>query len=193
MKIYLGLLHHPIRNKWGEIITTSVTNLDLHDIARSCCSYGVVEYLIITPLKAQHELLNRLLQHWQREENVAYNPDRAQALGKVLLLHSLHQAREHIVRKEGALPLMAVTGANLDPYDGGERELRERLFLDNKTLFILFGTGHGLADEVVRVADFRLRPIVGRGEDGYNHLSVRSAVAIYLDRLQCGVNDEHIR
>ncbi|HLO26270.1 MAG TPA: RNA methyltransferase, partial [Geobacteraceae bacterium] len=46
---------------------------------------------------------------------------------------------------------------------------------------LLLGTGWGLADEIFSRADFVLAPIKGQGD--YNHLSVRSAAAILLDRL----------
>ena len=46
---------------------------------------------------------------------------------------------------------------------------------------ILFGTGSGLTDGVLEQCDHLLDPIEGAGE--YNHLSVRGAVAIILDRL----------
>ena len=36
---------------------------------------------------------------------------------------------------------------------------------------------------MIAAADFRLSSLEGMAEDRYNHLSVRSAVAIYLDRL----------
>jgi tRNA (guanine37-N1)-methyltransferase len=45
---------------------------------------------------------------------------------------------------------------------------------------ILFGTGHGLAAEVLERADVALPPI---RPGVYNHLSVRAAAAITLDRL----------
>jgi hypothetical protein len=43
------------------------------------------------------------------------------------------------------------------------------------------GTGWGLTEECFSAADFILEPIAGNGS--YNHLSVRSAAAIMLDRL----------
>jgi hypothetical protein len=46
---------------------------------------------------------------------------------------------------------------------------------------LLFGTGWGLADEVLEAADALLPPLAG--PSGYNHLSVRAAAAIVLDRL----------
>jgi hypothetical protein len=45
---------------------------------------------------------------------------------------------------------------------------------------LVFGTAWGLAPQALEQADFRLAPIAGAGE--YNHLSVRSAVSIILDR-----------
>jgi hypothetical protein len=51
----------------------------------------------------------------------------------------------------------------------------------NLSYFLIFGTGSGIAAEVVNTADYRLEPIRGQGD--YNHLAVRSAVAIVLDRV----------
>ena len=46
---------------------------------------------------------------------------------------------------------------------------------------ILLGTGHGLAQDIVDASDYTLCPIRGAAE--YNHLSVRAAAAIILDRV----------
>ena len=35
VKLHVGLVHHPVRSREGGVITTSVTNLDVHDIARA--------------------------------------------------------------------------------------------------------------------------------------------------------------
>jgi tRNA (guanine37-N1)-methyltransferase len=35
--LFLALLHYPVRDKNGAIVTTAVTNMDIHDIARSAC------------------------------------------------------------------------------------------------------------------------------------------------------------
>jgi hypothetical protein len=50
-------------------------------------------------------------------------------------------------------------------------------------VLIAFGTGWGLAGELVESAELRLAPIAAATETGYNHLSVRAACAITLDRL----------
>jgi hypothetical protein len=46
---------------------------------------------------------------------------------------------------------------------------------------LIFGTGWGIAEEIVNRADHRLEPI--KGVENYNHLAVRSAAAIILDRI----------
>lgn len=179
--LYLGLVHHPINNKRGDVVTTSVTNLDIHDIARSCKTFGVERYFIITPLVAQHRLVSRILGHWEEDKSNAYNPDRQDALGVAQLSNSVEDAVREIEELEGIRPLVVVTGANFTEFEGDEKVLSEKMAIDKTPYFLLFGTGWGLNAAVVEGADFRLEPI--RFKD-YNHLSVRSAVAIYLDRLR---------
>ena len=55
------------------------------------------------------------------------------------------------------------------------------LLRDEVPCMILLGTGWGLADAVFARSDLVLEPIPGR--DDYNHLSVRAASAIMLDRI----------
>ncbi len=186
MNIYLGLIHHPIINKRGEMVTTSVTNLDIHDIARSCKTFNIKKYFIVTPLRAQHELVQRILGHWEQDHAAAYNPDRQDALSIAVLKNSIEDSIIEIEKIEGKRPLVAVTGANFDSYDGVASHLRDKMVLDNVPLFLLFGTGWGLHASVIDNADYKLIPIKGSGLSGYNHLSVRSAVAIYLWQLTDG-------
>lgn len=186
-KIYLALVHHPVNNKRGEIVTTSVTNMDIHDISRSCRTFGVENYFLVTPLKAQHQLVDRILGHWEHDKNAAYNPDRHDALSIARAINSIEDAERFIEEKEGVKPILAVTGANFKEYSGDEKALNEKISLDKRPCLLLFGTGWGLNAQVVERADFKLEPIFGASEDGYNHLSVRSAVAIYLDRLRRGL------
>jgi hypothetical protein len=180
---YIGLVHGPTRNKRGEEVTTSVTNLDIHDIARSARTFGFKRYFIITPIALQKELVGRILGHWESDEGSAYNPDRTDALSEVEVVDSIEAAQAKILKYEAVDPFTVVTGANFKSDDGGEKELIGRLKLDDRPMLLLFGTGWGLTASVTERADFRLTPIFGRAHDGYNHLSVRSAVAIYCDRL----------
>lgn len=183
MKLYLGLVHHPIKNKLGELVTTSVTNLDIHDISRSCRTFGVKKYFIVTPFLAQRELVNSILGHWEQDFANAYNPDRQDALSIARAVDSIETAIAQITEIEGQRPLIAVTGANFDAFDGDVKELTKKLEVLNMPCFLLFGTGWGLHPIALEKAEFKLSPIISKNSDGYNHLSVRSAVAIYLDRL----------
>lgn len=184
MKLYLGLVHYPVRNKREEVVCTSITNLDIHDISRSCKTFGVKNYFLITPLEAQHELLSRILGHWKSDKSSIYNPDRFEALSIAVASKSIEDAVQYICEREGVAPFVAVTGANFLNHDGDMKELVLKINLDETPCLLLFGTGWGLTASVIDAADYRLAPINGMAIDGYNHLSVRSAVAIYLDRLR---------
>ena len=81
--------------------------------------------------------------------------------------------------KEGKVEKVA-TGASPHPNSIGYGGLRRLIEEKRRAFFLLFGTGWGLTQEVKESADYVLSPIEGKG---YNHLSVRSAVAIILDRL----------
>ncbi len=180
---YIGLVHGPVRSKDDQEITTSVTNLDIHDIARTARTFGFKRYFLITPIKNQQTMVKKILGFWESDSGLIYNPDRKNALKEAEVVDSIEIAIQEITRLEGKKPCVVVTGANFQHYDGKEKELLQKIRLDGDPMFLLFGTGWGLTASVVEQADFRLEPIFGIADDGYNHLSVRSAVAIYCDRL----------
>ena len=60
--------------------------------------------------------------------------------------------------------------------------LAQRLETTSDPCLLVFGTGYGLSDEVLSRCEAQLEPIRGPGD--YNHLSVRAAAAIALDRLR---------
>ncbi len=180
---YIGLVHGPIRSKDGKEITTSATNLDIHDIARSARTFGFKRYFIITPIKNQQTMVKKILGFWETDSGLIYNPDRKNALSESEVLDSIEMTIDEITKREGKRPLVVVTGANFEKSDGSEKDLLAKINLDGAPMLLLFGTGWGLTASVVEQADFRLNPIFGIASDGYNHLSVRSAVAIYCDRL----------
>ena len=182
-EIYLALVHHPIKNKNGELVTTSVTNMDIHDISRSCKTFGVKNYFIVTPIKKQKDLVSKILGHWESDRASDYNPDRHDALSDTRVLPTVEDCIEKITSDCGKKPVVVATGANFKDYLGPENRLKERLSeIDNPPCLLIFGTGWGLHSSLDEVIDYRLEPIFGVNTN-YNHLSVRSAVAIYLDRL----------
>lgn len=178
--VYIGLLHYPVYNKRMEVISTSITNLDIHDIARTACTYDIRRYYVIHPLETQRSLIGDILDYWQCGYGAQYNSDRKKAFERVNLIPSLEDTLEDIRRETGQTPLTVTTDARVYPNTVGYMNLREKL-TDGRPYLILFGTGWGIEKETMLKTDYILEPIYGPGE--YNHLSVRSAVAIILDRL----------
>ncbi|TMA55668.1 MAG: RNA methyltransferase, partial [Deltaproteobacteria bacterium] len=50
--VYLALLHYPVYDKNAQVVTTAVTNMDIHDISRAGRTYGVRGFFVVTPVKA---------------------------------------------------------------------------------------------------------------------------------------------
>ena len=71
--LFLALLHHPVLDKNGQIVTTAVTNMDIHDIARSACTYGVRRFFVVTPVRALRALSEKIIEHWETGYGSTYN------------------------------------------------------------------------------------------------------------------------
>jgi hypothetical protein len=178
---YVALAHHPVYDKHQDVVATSVTNLDIHDIARSCKTYGLAGYFIIHPVDAQRELCRRIVAHWQDPSGREQNDSRSAALQLVRVASTIEEAVDSITTQEGARPLLVATTANLHPGALSTSELRQDTELEGRPLLLLFGTGWGLVSAWLDRADRLLLPI--RSATTYNHLSVRTAAGIFLDRL----------
>lgn len=179
--LYLALVHYPVLDRRGETIASAVTNLDLHDLARLSRTYDLRACFIVTPLEDQKALVRRLLSHWCEGVGREVMTDRAEALRCLRVEESIDRVEERITAAEGARPLVWVTSArrgestlNAQDARGVQQELR-------RPALILLGTGWGLAPRIMERADAALEPI--EGHNGYNHLSVRCAAAILLDRF----------
>jgi hypothetical protein len=185
-QLFLALLHYPVLNRMGDVIASAITNLDLHDLARSCCTYGVPACYIVTPLRDQQALANRLTAHWIEGRGGDILPERREALKLLRVVESLPSAVQDIARTSGQPPVLWATTAR----NGGGAlphcEARDRLDRENRPFLLLLGTGWGLAPEIFDLADAVLEPIPG--VNGYNHLPVRSAASILMDRLLGRVN-----
>jgi len=186
MNVHVALLHYPVYNSQRQIIVSSVTNLDIHDIARAALTYGVSRFYLVTPLEDQLKLIRRLLSHWREGHGSTRHPERKLALELVTPATSLAEVVGIIETDCGQKPELLVTSASLADATLTYSEARERI-QKGKPLLILFGTGWGLTKEVLAMADSTLAPIQGFSD--YNHLSVRSAVAIILDRLMGRINE----
>lgn len=180
LRLDLALVHYPVCNKNGETIGSAVTNLDLHDIARAGRTFGIDTLYIVTPFADQQTLVRDILEHWQTGHGATYNPKRKEALSLVRLCHDLAELYEQVTAKWQRRPTVLATSARQQANQLDFAEVRHRIFAGEPHL-ILFGTGWGMAPEVFVDVDALLPPIAGFGE--YNHLSVRSAAAIVLDRV----------
>lgn len=185
--LHIGLIHHPVLLKEKLVGTTSLTNLDIHDIARISRTYGLGSVRVVTPLEDQLQLLNTLVGHWTRGPGAVTNPDRAEALSLVKPATSFEQALEELTLFYGNPPLVVGTSAR-PVLDKKGREAcpalpfgRLRELLHEQAVLLLLGTGHGLAPELLTRCDHLLPPL--RWMDDYNHLPVRAAAALLLDRV----------
>lgn len=177
----VALLHHPVYNKHRQVVTTAFTNLDIHDIARTARTYGLNRYYLVTPSAEQQQLLQRVVNHWDTGWGATYNPDRREALSIVKVAASLAAAVADLQQESGRRPVTIATGAAERPGSLSFETVRERLQQSDDQYLLLLGTGWGLTNELFDRVDCILEPIRGPGE--YNHLPVRSALAIMLDRL----------
>ena len=178
--VHLALVHFPVYNKTGEVVASSVTTLDVHDISRVCRTFGVGNFFVVTPLKTQQELVERLVGHWLEGHGAEYNPTRKEALLKTRVTKSLDAAVAEVTKQCGKKPQVVVTGAKQVPNSIGYEDLKKKLHAEDPTLLV-FGTGWGLEKNLIQSADYVLEPI--EGNNGFNHLPVRGAIAIILDRL----------
>jgi hypothetical protein len=178
--LHIALVHHPVVDKNGATIASAVTNLDLHDIARVAKTYAVKTFYVVTPLSDQKVLVERIVDHWLKGAGSRYNPKRRQALELIKIKESFEDVIEDIHIQSGLQPKTVVTSArklrNIISYT----HLRHQL-MSGIPYLLIFGTAWGLANEIIMKADHCLAPISGLGD--YNHLSVRCAAAITMDRL----------
>jgi hypothetical protein len=155
-----------------------VTNLEIHDIARTCMTFDIDLCYIVTPLAKQREIAEKLVDHWQHGYGVTYNPARSEALQRVRIVADF----AGMVRDIGNNPLVVGTSSKERPEKAiGYGELCDLARNGGRPVLVLFGTGWGLSEKVVRQCEKMLMPIRGKGD--YNHLSLRVAIGIILDRI----------
>ncbi len=181
--VYAALVHYPVRSREGAVITSAITNVDVHDIARSARTYGLSGYFVVSPIAAQRILVERILEHWRTGAGARRVPERSDALSRCRPLESIEAAAATIESETGLLPELVVTEARPELATRAVTfaAMRVRLASATRPTLILFGTAHGLHPDVIDRADVVIEPIEGAAD--YNHLSVRAAAAITFDRL----------
>lgn len=176
--LHCALVHYPVFLGDRKTGATSLTNLDVHDIARCSCTYGLGSFSVVTPLQDQQAILETLVQHWTTGPGGAANPDRAEAFRLIRPVSNVQEAIAGVEAHTGERPVLIGTSARAV---GGMTPRTLRNLLKQRPALILFGTGHGLAPEILDECEAVLQPL--RWMSTYNHLPVRGAVAITLDRV----------
>lgn len=185
-RLAIALVHWPVLDRSGATVTSAVTNMDVHDLSRSARTFGATDFFVTTPIEAQRTLVQTILGHWTHGSSAERIPSRKDALEIVRVVPRLEDAIDALGGR--AAVEVWVTAARTD---AGKQPLadyaaaRARLRSDDpRAVLLVFGTSWGLTPALVDAADERLPPIFG--VSSYNHLSVRAACAITLDRLVTG-------
>jgi hypothetical protein len=184
MTVYIALIHHPVYNRNHEVVTTCITPFDVHDIARTAMTYGIKQYYIVNPLPAQQDFIRRIRYFWEEGAGAAANPTRHEPIKIVSIKSNLEEVKEDIKSREGQPLKIVGTSARMEgniSFEGLKKTLRTATI----PYLLLFGTGWGMTEELLDSADLLLEPI--QTNTGYNHLSVRNAAAIIMDRLLGGI------
>ncbi|MFA6263794.1 MAG: RNA methyltransferase [Candidatus Babeliales bacterium] len=178
---YVALMHTQVKLKDGTVGTTSITSIDLHDTARSCATYGIKNFFMVTPLVDQQAIIATFLDFWRSDFGKNYNQSRYHAVSKVQPALELNEVIEAITQMEGKAPLIVATSGKQHTHAQMiDFASQGTVWRNDRPVLLLFGTGQGLADDLIEKCDYLLVPVSGMTD--YNHLSVRSAIAIVLDR-----------
>ena len=178
--IYVALIHFPVMNRKGQPIGSALTTIDMHDIARASMTFGVKGFFVVTPYEDQAALAAQVIDHWTKGVGGKLNPSRKKALELIQVSENFDSTIE-LMKEQTGKPVVTIgTSAKKHAASISIRQLKNN-FDDRASHVLVFGTAWGLAEEIMNNCNFILEPI--SGNTGYNHLSVRSAVSIYLDRI----------
>lgn len=180
-RLAVALVHHPVLNRRNEVVASAVTNLDLHDIARTCRTFGVGRFFVVTPIKEQQKIVDQILEHWVHGYGATHNPDRCSAFQLVETVTNLQTAHVRWSTENSRSAQLVVTSAKSSAGLNGHDC---RLLLEENPLLLVLGTGSGLAPEIIDQNYEAFQSILGVAD--YNHLPVRAAAAIILDRIFTG-------
>ena len=179
--LYVILLHAGMVDKANNSVTTSLTLNDIQDIARSCRTYGVKQFFVAHPAPSLQRLATRIRMHWEQGYGSTYNTKRKEAFSTVKLVADLEEALFHIDNETGKNATLVATSAK----DGSHRvqfaEFSKTIKETDSPYLLMLGTGWGMGDELMHRANLTLQPI--KGPTPFNHLSVRAACAIMLDKI----------
>jgi len=178
--LYVALIHFPVMNRKGQPIGSSLTTIDMHDIARASITFGVKGFFVVTPYEDQAAIAHQVVEHWTKGVGGVLNPFRKNALELIHVTRTIEDVVAWLEKNDKKPVVTIATSAKQIPGSVDTKRLRHILENDASHV-LLFGTAWGLAEELINSCDYILDPITGNTP--YNHLSVRSAASIYLDRI----------
>ena len=162
--LYVALIHHPVYDRNRSVVTTALTNIDVHDIARSCCTFGARAFYVITPVDAHRALARRVVRHWQHGHGADYNPTRREALEtRTARAEPRGRRNRHRTGDRRTAPADRDQRAGPPRGDGRSRAPRGNRKRAEIPYLVLLGTGWGLTETVLARADRNLAPIRGPG------------------------------
>jgi hypothetical protein len=182
-RVAIALVHYPVLDRQGATVTAAITNLDVHDIARTAMTFGVDAFYVVHPIEAQRNLVNRIREHWIEGSGGKRIPDRIAPMRLVRVVPTIDDALADF--SQGEKPSIWTTSASTAPVAPplSHAEAARYLAEPGPPVMLLFGTGWGLAKGPHALATNLLQPIASARAGSFNHLSVRAAVAIIVDRL----------
>src|SRR5439155_17846203 len=160
-RVYVALLHYPVYDKNGQVVTSAVTNMDIHDIARSGRTYGIRGFYVVTPVKALQKLALKIIDHWQEGYGSQYNITRKEALSLARIRDTLDDVLIDIERQCGEKPLLVATSARSGENRSSFIEIHDMLQRTTRPFLILLGTGWGLTEAIIAQSDYVLQAIEG--------------------------------
>lgn len=170
----VALVHHPVLNRNGEEIASVVDEFDVFDGGRLALTYGIPTLYVVNPVPAQRDKTQRVIAHAQSEARDAER-------GRMEALRWCASLQDAIAdASTPTRPWVVATSAVPREPAASFVDVRERLCGGGDVLLVI-GKAWGLAPAVFEQCDAQLQPI--DAGTGFNHLSVRSAMAILIDRL----------
>lgn len=180
-RVHIVLRHDNMQGRNQQTIHTSVTQIDLHDFSRLSATYALGGFHCVTQLQSQLDLCRDMLTFWREDLAKNYNPDRVAALAKLHIHDDFENVVDMVGRQNGQPPILIGTSAKPHHKNLDFPEVSRIIGNSGRPALVLFGTGWGMKPEQLERCDWVLPPIAGL--DGYNHLSVRCAAAVIVDRL----------
>src|ERR1700688_1821539 len=144
----VALIHRSVVNRNAERVTSAITSLDIHDIARAARTYDVRGVFIVHPIPEQRKFAASVIDHWRFDFGRTHDSRRREALERVHIVAELDEAISEAARVSGARPLVVHTSARTES-GVSYADLRVQMEAsDAPPMMILFGTGFGMSPEV---------------------------------------------